>query len=68
MIGLARVGRSLGVRPFMAARLIKRGRRKGQYQITLTNGRNAVGEVKPGKKIFIHGKQIVEGGGLIDEK
>jgi len=65
MIGLARVGRSLGVRPFMAARLVKRGKRKGQYQITLTRGRNAGGEVNPGKKVFIHRKQIIDEGGLI---
>jgi|GEM_PF-6605789 len=63
MIGLARVGRSLGVKPFMAARLVKRGKRKGQYQITLTRGRNADGGVNPGKKVFIRKEQIIDGGG-----
>lgn len=60
---MARVGKTQGMKPFMASRFIKRGRRKGMYELTLTNGRTANGEIIPGQKVIVNANQIIMGGG-----
>lgn len=42
-----------------AARTIKRGRRKGQVEVTFTRGRRADGSIRPGKKRVIPAEDIV---------
>jgi len=47
-------------KPIIAAREIKSGKHKGKVEVTLTAGRDAQGNVKPGKKVKVDRKSVVE--------
>ena len=47
-----------GFRPIMSAEVIKRGKNKGRVRAILTNGRDAKGNVKPGRKVIIAHKSV----------
>jgi ribosomal protein S18 acetylase RimI-like enzyme len=46
-------------RPFINPRHIKRGKNKGKYYVQLTAGRDADGNIKPGKRRMVDEKDIV---------
>ena len=47
-------------KPICHARLIKRGKNKGKYEVKLCRGRNGDGTIKPGRKKIIHADFLVE--------
>jgi hypothetical protein len=46
-------------RPFINPRQIKRGKNKGKYYVQLTAGRDADGNINPGKRRIVYEKDIV---------
>jgi len=46
-------------KPFYAYREIKRGKNKGKYQITLTNGRREDGSIRPGDPVIVPESDII---------
>ncbi|HUV72274.1 MAG TPA: hypothetical protein VMW25_04640, partial [Clostridia bacterium] len=54
-------------KPIISAREITKGKFKGKVEITLTAGRDALGRVKPGRKIKVDKKSVIEWPGEKEE-